>query len=167
NAKRFTHHNRNALTRGVLRGAPSACTKRGETLRLSDILGRLDGVEEDHDGHLALCPAHNDRNHPSLKLTLKSDGMLLMVCRTGCKKADILAKLRLREADLYDVVNDLGTSTISAKAPEAVGPGEIAGLRMFVDETSAALEPESEAASYLLDRFGITPELAEDLDVGY
>ncbi|PPS86462.1 phage/plasmid primase, P4 family [Streptomyces sp. MH60] len=136
-------------------------------MRLSEILGRLEGAEEDHDGHLALCPVHNDRAHPSLKLTLKADGMLLMVCRTGCPKPKILEKMRLRESDLYDVVNDLGTSTISAKAPESIGPGEIAGLRVFVDETSAALEPESEAASYLFDRFGVTAELAEDLGVGY
>ncbi|MGV9546810.1 phage/plasmid primase, P4 family [Streptomyces ardesiacus] len=136
-------------------------------MRLSEILGRLEGVEEDHDGHLALCPAHNDRAHPSLKLTLKADGMLLMVCRTGCPKPKILEKMRLRESDLFDVVNDLGSSTISAKAPESIGVGEIAGLRMFVDETSAALEPESEAASYLFDRFGLTLETAEDLGVGY
>lgn len=138
-------------------------------MRLSDILGRLEGVVEDHDGHLALCPAHNDRNHPSLKLTLKEDGKLLVVCRTGCAKADVLKKLRMREADLFDVVNDLGVSTISARAPEAVGPGEIAGLRMFVDETSAALAgDDAEAArTYLFDRFGITSELAEDLGVGY
>ncbi|WP_459750945.1 phage/plasmid primase, P4 family [Streptomyces sennicomposti] len=138
-------------------------------MRLSDILGRLDGVEEDHDGHLALCPAHTDRNHPSLKLTLKEDGKLLLVCRTGCPKSDVLEQLRMREADLFDVVNDLGASTISAKAPESIGPGEIAGLRMFVDETSAALaEDGAEAArKYLLDRFGVTPELAEDLGVGY
>lgn len=136
-------------------------------MRLSDILGRLDGIEEDHDGHLALCPAHNDRNHASLKLTLKADGMLLMVCRTGCPKPKILEKMRLRESDLYDVVNDLGASTISAKAPESIGPGEIAGLKMFVDETSAALEPDSETALYIFDRFGVTVELAEDLGVGY
>ncbi|MFD5161002.1 phage/plasmid primase, P4 family [Streptomyces hawaiiensis] len=152
-------------------------------MRLSEILGRLEGVDEDHDGHLALCPAHNDRNHPSLKLTLKDDGKLLLVCRTGCPKTDVLAKLRMRESDLFDVVNDLGASTISAKAPESIGPGEIAGLRMFVDETSAALAPEpdaashvsdrfgltleSEASSYLFDRFGLTLETAEDLGVGY
>ncbi|WP_244903024.1 phage/plasmid primase, P4 family [Streptomyces ambofaciens] len=110
---------------------------------------------------------HADRNNQSLKLTLKEDGKLLLVCRTGCPKGDVLERLRMRESDLFDVINDLGASTISAKAPESVGPGEIAGLRMFVDETSAALEPESEAASYLFDRFGITLETAEDLGVGY
>ncbi|MEU3986124.1 phage/plasmid primase, P4 family [Streptomyces sp. NPDC026672] len=144
-------------------------------MRLSEILGRLDGVEEDHDGHLALCPAHKDRRHPSLKLTLKDDGKLLLVCRTGCAKDDVLKKMGLREADLFDVVNDLGTSTISAKAPEAVGVAEIAGLRVAVDRWAGALQDtESEppeffehARQYAYDRFGLTPEQCADLCVGF
>jgi len=135
-------------------------------LKLTDILGRLSGVEEDHDGWLALCPVHADRNTPSLKLTLKSDGMLLMVCRTGCEKPKILKALNLTQADLYNV-DGQGVKTISAKAPETIGPGEIAGLRMFVDETSAALPGSAEATAYLADRFGLTVEQAEDLGVGY
>ncbi|WP_369147094.1 phage/plasmid primase, P4 family [Streptomyces sp. R44] len=135
-------------------------------MRLTDILSRLDGVEEDHDGYLALCPVHNDRNHPSLKLTLKEDGRLLMVCRTGCNNADILKAANLPASALFDV-DGQGMKTVSAKTPESIGPGEIAGLRMFVDETSAALEDCPEAVAYLADRFGITPELAEDLGVGY
>ncbi|MEU3729956.1 phage/plasmid primase, P4 family [Streptomyces sp. NPDC033538] len=142
-------------------------------MRLSEILGRLDGVEEDHDGHLALCPAHNDRRHPSLKLTLKEDGKLLLVCRTGCPKANVLEKLRMREADLFDVVNDLGASTISAKAPESIGPGEIAGLRTLVDDCTHALQDTSphpwaeDARSYAAKRFGLSPEQCADLDVGF
>ncbi|MET7939684.1 phage/plasmid primase, P4 family [Streptomyces sp. NPDC005302] len=143
-------------------------------MRLSEILGRLSGVEEDHDGHLALCPAHSDRNHPSLKLTLKEGGKLLLVCRTGCDKGDVLEAMRMREADLFDVVNDMGAHTISAKVPESVGVAEIAGLRMFVDECADALtsieydSEESQAArAYIADRFGLSPEQCADLDVGY
>lgn len=135
-------------------------------MKLMDILGRLSGVEEDHDGYLALCPSHRDREHPSLKLTLKEDGKLLLVCRTGCDRADILRKLNLTTSDLFDV-DGQGVKTISAKAPESIGPGEIAGLRMFVDETSAALSTSSEALAYLADRFGLTPEQSEDLGVGF
>ncbi|CAM5409879.1 DNA primase/helicase OS=Streptomyces microflavus OX=1919 GN=Smic_80740 PE=4 SV=1 [Streptomyces microflavus] len=135
-------------------------------MRLTEILGRLSGVEEDHDGYLAFCPAHNDRRHPSLKFTLKNDGMLLMVCRTGCEKADILKAANLTAADLYNV-DGQGARTISAKLPETVGPGETAGLRMFVDETSAALATSDEAMTYLADRFGLTVDQAEDLGVGY
>ncbi|MFB7919364.1 phage/plasmid primase, P4 family [Streptomyces sp. NPDC056061] len=135
-------------------------------MRLTDILGRLSGVEEDHDGYLAFCPAHRDRRTPSLKLTLKADGMLLVVCRTGCEKTDILKALSLTTADLYNV-DGQGVKTISAKAPESIGPGEIAGLKMFVDETSAALASSPEAVAYLADRFGLSAEQAEDLGVGY
>lgn len=135
-------------------------------MRLTEILGRLSGVEEDHDGYLALCPAHNDRRHPSLKLTLKADGMLLMVCRTGCEKTDVLKAMSLTAADLYNV-DGQGVKTVSARLPESIGPGEIAGLRMFVDETSAALADAEQATTYLADRFGLTVEQAEDLGVGY
>ncbi|MEU0860653.1 phage/plasmid primase, P4 family [Streptomyces griseofuscus] len=142
-------------------------------MRLSEILGRLDGVEEDHDGHLALCPAHNDRRTPSLKLTLKADGMLLLVCRTGCPKVDVLAKMRLAERDLFDVVNDMGASTISAKAPESVGIAEIAGLRADVDRWVRDLVDTSphpwadEARRYATDRFGLSTDQCADLNVGF
>ncbi|KPC89918.1 DNA primase [Streptomyces sp. NRRL F-6602] len=138
-------------------------------MRLSEILSRLDGVTEDHDGHITLCPAHADRRHPSLKLTLKEDGRLLVVCRAGCETKDILRKLRLNPGDLFNV-DGQGARTISARAPETVGPGEIAGLRMFVDETAGRLQlpgAAEEARAYALRRFGLTPEQAEDLGVGY
>ncbi|MFJ3588625.1 phage/plasmid primase, P4 family [Streptomyces sp. NPDC090231] len=92
--------------------------------------------------------------------------MLLMVCRTGCAKPDILKAVNLPASALFNV-DGQGARTISAKAPESIGPGEIAGLRMFVDETSAALTDSPEAVAYLADRFGLTVEQAEDLDVGY
>ncbi|WP_405620316.1 phage/plasmid primase, P4 family [Streptomyces sp. NBC_00076] len=141
-------------------------------MRLTEILGRLEGVEPDHDGYLALCPAHADRNHPSLKLTLKSNGMLLLVCRTGCPKPEILAKLRVSESDLFDV-DGQGAKTISAKAPESVGIAEIAGLRMAVEQWADALQDaegmaplSTEALDYAARRFGVTPEMCADLRVG-
>jgi putative DNA primase/helicase len=145
--------------------------ERGETLRLTEILGRLDGVEEDHDGYLALCPVHNDRNHPSLKLTLKDDGKLLLVCRTGCDRDELLAKMRLSVSDLFDV-DGQGVKTVSAKAPESVGIAEIAGLRAAVDRWADALQDAdsaplaAEALSYAARRFGLTPEQCADLRVG-
>lgn len=141
-------------------------------MRLTDILGRLSGVEEDHDGYLALCPAHTDRAHPSLKLTLKEDGKLLVVCRAGCVNADILAKLRLSPSDLFDV-DGQGVKTISAKVPEAVGPGEIAGLRTLVDDCAHALQDTlphpwaEEARTYAARRFGLSADQCADLDVGF
>lgn len=138
-------------------------------MRLTEILGRLSGVVDDHDGHLALCPAHRDRTTPSLKLTLKENGQLLYVCRAGCAQKDVGAKMKelgLDPSDFFNV-DSQGTKTISAKAPETVGPGEIAGLRAFIDETSAALPDTEQATTYLADRFGLTVDQAEDLGVGY
>ncbi|MFD8315930.1 phage/plasmid primase, P4 family [Kitasatospora purpeofusca] len=136
-------------------------------MRLSDLLARLTGATEDHDGYLALCPAHADRRTPSLKLTLKEDGVLLLVCRAGCGKDDILRALRLSTSDLFNVRPGTATRTVSAAPPEAVGPGEIAGLRLFVDETAAALASSPEALDYLMRRFGVGADLADELDIGF
>ncbi|MFI6444682.1 phage/plasmid primase, P4 family [Kitasatospora sp. NPDC050543] len=136
-------------------------------MRLSDLLGRLGNVTEDHDGYLAYCPVHADRRTPSLKLTRKEDGKLLLVCRAGCPKDAILQALGLSVSDLFDVDPGTAVKTVSAAPPEAIGPGEIAGLRMFVDETAAVLTASPRAVAYLADRFGISTELAEDLRVGY
>ncbi|MFF4478726.1 phage/plasmid primase, P4 family [Streptomyces sp. NPDC001520] len=141
-------------------------------MRLTDILSRLSGVEDDHDGYLALCPAHNDRQHPSLKLTLKDDGKLLVVCRTGCEKDAILRSINLTAADLFDV-DGQGVKTVSAKAPEAVGVAEIAGLRVAVDEWASALQHQGMGAGfadtarqYAADRFGLSAEQCAELLVG-
>lgn len=142
-------------------------------MRLSEILGRLKGTEEDHDGFLALCPVHNDRNTPSLKLTLKEGGKLLLVCRTGCVQSDVLRAMNIVPSDLFDVVNDMGASTISAKVPEAVGIAEIAALRVAVDQWADALQHEGAgggfadtARQYAADRFGLSAEQCAELLVG-
>ncbi|MFD8595418.1 phage/plasmid primase, P4 family [Kitasatospora sp. NPDC059646] len=136
-------------------------------MQLSDLLDRLTGVTEDHDGYLALCPAHADRRTPSLKMTLREDGKLLIVCRAGCEKDAILRALRLQASDLFDVVPGTATRTVSAALPESIGPGEIAALRMFVEETAEALKSSPEAMEYLQRRFGVGPDLAEDLELGF
>lgn len=135
-------------------------------MKLTDILARLDGVESDHDGYTAFCKAHNDRQHQSLKLTLKDDGKLLVVCRSGCSPADILKSLDLTASDLFDV-DGQGAKTIPSAAPESVGIAEIAGLRHLITITSAWLPDVDEAVQYLADRFGLTAEAAQDLGVGY
>ncbi|MFE0326288.1 phage/plasmid primase, P4 family [Streptomyces sp. NPDC058960] len=140
-------------------------------MKFSDLIARFDNVVDEADGVVVPCPAHSD-SHPSMKITLKDSGQALVVCRAGCPQPDVmegLGALGIPRSALFDVVNDMGAHTISAKAPESVGVAEIAGLRAFVDETSAALDgDDAEAArNYLFGRFGVTAELAEDLGVGY
>lgn len=139
-------------------------------MKFSDLVAKFDNAVDEVDGVVVPCPAHRDSN-PSMKITLKDSGQALVVCRAGCPQAEVMAGLErmgIPRSALFDVQAD-GARTVSAKAPETIGPGEIAGLRMFVDETTASLDgPDAEAArSYLFDRFGITAEAAEDLEVGY
>jgi len=50
---------------------------------------RTKRVSKRNDGGrqvLAYCPAHDDRNHPSLSLTEKADGTLLWKCFAGCSQ---------------------------------------------------------------------------------
>lgn len=48
----------------------------------------------------AICPAHPDR-HPSLDITLSSDGKILLHCWTGCEVEDIIGAVGLTMADLF------------------------------------------------------------------
>jgi len=48
----------------------------------------------------ALCPAHEDRS-PSLTVAEGSDGRAVLLCRTGCDTAEVVAALGLRWADLF------------------------------------------------------------------
>ena len=49
---------------------------------------------------IACCPAHQDRR-PSLTITEKDDGMVLIKCWAGCGAADILAAAGLEFDALY------------------------------------------------------------------
>ncbi|MFJ3084434.1 phage/plasmid primase, P4 family [Streptomyces halstedii] len=137
-------------------------------MKYTDLLAKFSNAVDEADGVVVPCPAHADSN-PSMKITVKDSGQALVVCRAGCPQPKVMAALRamgITAADLFNI-DGQGARTISAKAPETVGPGEIAGLKMFVDETSAALPGSAEAAAYLADRFGLTVDQAEDLGVGY
>jgi hypothetical protein len=69
-----------------------------------DGLARLVKALDDHGsqvrGGSARCPAHEDRN-PSLSVSQGRTGALVH-CHAGCDTADVLAKLGLAPADLFD-----------------------------------------------------------------
>lgn len=49
---------------------------------------------------MARCPAHRDR-HPSLRITEKPDGVVLLFCHAGCGAVDVLESVGLTFSDLY------------------------------------------------------------------
>ena len=69
-------------------------------MSIEEILSRFEGVEQSAPGSwMARCPAHGDSN-PSLSITLKPDGKVLMHCFTGCTVEEICAAVGLKLSDL-------------------------------------------------------------------
>ena len=69
-------------------------------MKIEDILSRFEGVEQKgQDNWMARCPVHGD-NNPSLSITLKSDGKVLMHCFAGCTAEEICAAVGLKLSDL-------------------------------------------------------------------
>ncbi len=64
------------------------------------LLDRLAKVKAVGDGWVACCPAHEDRQ-PSLTITEKSDGIILIHCFAECAPLDILRAVGLGLTDLF------------------------------------------------------------------
>ena len=70
------------------------------------LLSRLEGVRQTGSGRsIAKCPAHKDRS-PSLSITEKSDGTVLINCFAGCSAAEVLGSVGLEFSDLFPVRSD-------------------------------------------------------------
>lgn len=70
-------------------------------MALHDLLNSLQKVKKTgKDRWIACCPAHPDRR-PSLTITEKPDGMVLMHCWAGCGAVDILSAVGLEFDALY------------------------------------------------------------------
>ncbi|GJH04487.1 DNA primase [Paraburkholderia terrae] len=65
------------------------------------VLDHLQGVRATGHGRwIARCPAHRDRR-PSLAITEKANGALLLHCFAGCEIDDIVAAVGLDLSDLF------------------------------------------------------------------
>ena len=66
---------------------------------VSDVLGKLQGVKRSGSGHVAKCPAHDDKN-ASLSVTEGEAGRVLFYCHAGCDTEQIVAALGYSMADI-------------------------------------------------------------------
>lgn len=64
------------------------------------LLSRLDKVKGKYPKYMARCPAHED-NGPSLSITAKDDGRILIHCFAGCGASDVMDSLGMRLSDLF------------------------------------------------------------------
>lgn len=138
----------------------------------SRFLSRFPEVQEDPGGYLVPCPAHAD-GRPSLFLTLKDDGRVLVFCRAGCERDAVLKALDLKPRDLFGWVPGDRAKVVTG-GTELPGPdaGNVAALRMWLDETEKAWEtPEflslvEAGENYIRDRFGVDIPTMERLGLG-
>ena len=64
------------------------------------VLDRLDVASRNGEKAMSFCPAHDDRNNPSLSLKAEN-GRLLLHCFAGCQPHDIVTKVGLQIKDLF------------------------------------------------------------------
>ena len=73
---------------------------------IQNLLARLEKVRKTHvkngdESYIASCPCHKD-NHPSLAITLKSDGVILLHCFSQqCTPHEITQAVGLEMSDLF------------------------------------------------------------------
>lgn len=132
-------------------------------MEINELLGHFEGVAEDHDGMLMHCPSHSD-SQTSLKLIVHENGKVGIVCRAGCPSADVVKASGLPWSAFFNVT---GASNVApSAAPSPVTGPPVTRLAVYVD-ASRERYAGSAAETYAADRFGITPDLAERLELGY
>src|SRR5215218_11504005 len=65
-----------------------------------DVLDKLEMASRNGDKAMFFCPAHDDRNNPSLSVKAEN-GRLLLYCFAGCRPEDIVSEMGLEMKDLY------------------------------------------------------------------
>jgi hypothetical protein len=71
------------------------------------VLNRLEVASRNGNKAKAFCPAHDDRNNPSLSVKAE-DAKVLLHCFVGCEAEDIVAAIALEMSDLFYDGNDRG-----------------------------------------------------------
>jgi len=137
---------------------------------LSEFITRLGpDVIEEHDGWLARCPAHSD-SHRSLRVSVSAQtGKVLIHDRAGCTPAQVMKALKLTTKALAAMHADV-SPVQPASSTDALPPAQtLAELAVRLDGYASALEtPEgAPALAYAAQRFGIEPDDARRLGLGY
>ena len=65
-----------------------------------DVLDRLNVASRNGEKAMCFCPAHDDRNNPSLSIKAEN-GALLLHCFAGCQPEDIVSETGLDMKDLF------------------------------------------------------------------
>jgi putative DNA primase/helicase len=140
----------------------------GDGLALSEFLGRLHVAEEERDGWLCKCPAHDDAK-ASLRVTVSEEsGKVLLKCRAGCSNTKVMKALGLSIKDLAGMRNDLPTAHTTSSNDELPAEHAIAELGDLLNTWALDLDTPlgADALAYAAQRFGVEPEDARRLGLG-
>ena len=77
-----------------------SCGGFGRGLPMLDIASTFPSAKPSGDGHMAKCPAHEDRT-ASLSINTGDDGRVLLKCHAGCDVDAILHAAHLERRDLF------------------------------------------------------------------
>src|SRR5918997_2784212 len=103
----------------------------GGSMRIEEILGRLEGVERRNGYWMALCPAHND-HIPSLSIKEGDVGRLLLYCHAGCSFEQIMTELPEESPARMQVRSARGQPTRVWRVRDA--SGELKGVHLRFDQ---------------------------------
>ena len=131
--------------------------------RLNEWLEKFPEVLSEHDGYVVGCPGHADGS-PSLRVAIDKDALLLH-CRAGCSKQQVLAALGMRTSDLFGWSN-AGEVEVAASGSVMPSLEDLRSLDSYVSTTAAMLASTPAAVEYLAERFGMTVNDAVDLKLG-
>jgi putative DNA primase/helicase len=136
---------------------------------LSEFLGKLVIVEEERDGWLCKCPAHDD-TRASLRVTVSAaSGKVLIKCRVGCEAPKVMRAVKLTTKDLASMVADVMPSRPASSTEALPDAPVIADLAVKLDGYASTLHTQTgaPALAYAAQRFGIEPDDARRLGLGY
>ncbi|AVR56709.1 DNA primase/helicase [Microbacterium phage Didgeridoo] len=140
-----------------------------EPLNLQDFLAKLEVREEERDGWLCRCPAHDDAK-ASLRVTVSEEtGKVLLKCRAGCSNTKVMKALGLSIKDLAAMKADPEAAEHTTSSNDAL-PEESAIAELGDQLNTWALDLDTplgaEALAYAAQRFGLEPEDARRLGLG-
>lgn len=124
---------------------------------LDRFLSKLEGVQDRHDGWLALCPVfgHGEDlqdERPSLRVTVGENGRILVRCRVGCSTEEVLSSLGLAWRDLWPAGGELPAEVRAGNPVDYLTPDEVSFRHQVYNSLLSRLWLEPEDRQNLLAR---------------
>ena len=134
-------------------------------MKLSEILRPIEALRGEGPW-TGRCPAHDDKT-ASLSLSVTDSRKVAVYCHAGCRFPQIVEAMGLTQPDFFDVEVDLeNVQTVAPGAASLPDIDDLMALKGYCEQ-AAQHYLDSPAQEYVEARFGIDPELAAELGLGF